>query len=35
MSAIEFQRQMKKQFNVSVKVVQQSGKKVRVYMADE
>ena len=31
MSAIEFQKQMKKQFNVVVKTVELEGKKVRVY----
>jgi hypothetical protein len=31
MSAIEFQKQMKKQFNVVVKTVESDGKRVRVY----
>ena len=35
MSAIEFQKQMKKQFNVVVKTVEQGGKRVRVYCEDE
>ena len=30
-SAIEFQKQMKKQFNVVIKTIQQNGRKVRVY----
>lgn len=30
-SAIEFQKQMKKQYNLVIKTVEQSGKKVRVY----
>ena len=34
MSAIEFQRQMKKQYDVTIKTVESNGKKVRVY-ADE
>lgn len=33
-SAIEFQRQMKKQYNVVVKTVGEDGKKVRVYCAE-
>ena len=32
MSAIEFQKQMKKQFEVVIKTVEQSGRKVRVYL---
>ena len=32
MSAIEFQKQMKRQFNLTVKTVEQDKKKVRVYM---
>ena len=35
MSAIEFQRQMKKEFNLVVKTVDVNGKKVRVYQYDE
>ena len=35
MSAIEFQKQMKKQFNVVVKTIEQGGKRVRVYCEDE
>jgi hypothetical protein len=35
MSAIEFQKQMKKQFNLVVKTVEIGGKKVRVYCDDE
>ena len=31
MSAIEFQKQMKRQFNVVVKTIEQGGKRVRVY----
>ena len=34
MSAIEFQKQMKKQFNLAVKTVEKDGKRIRVY-ADE
>lgn len=34
-SAIEFQKQLKKQFNLVIKVVQHDGKKVRVYDYDE
>ena len=34
MSAIEFQRQMKKRYDVTIKTVESNGKKVRVY-ADE
>ena len=34
MSAIEFQKQMKKQFEVIVKVVELEGKRVRVYATD-
>ena len=32
MSAIEFQKQMKRQFNVVIKTVEEDGKKVRVYL---
>lgn len=35
MSAIEFQRQMKKQFGLAVKTVEQSGKKTRVYSYED
>ena len=34
-SAIEFQKQMKKQFNLAVKTVDRDKKRVRVYMYDE
>lgn len=34
-SAIEFQKQMKKQFNLNVKTVMHGGKKTRVYQYDE
>ena len=35
MSAIEFQRQMKKEFNLVVKTIEFDGKKMRVYQYDE
>ena len=35
MSAIEFQKQMKKQFNVTVKTVDLNGRRVRVYTDEE
>ena len=34
MSAIEFQKQMKKQFNLIVKTVELEGKKVRIYVEE-
>lgn len=34
MSAIEFQKQMKKQFNVVVKTIESDGKRVRVYLEE-
>ena len=34
MSAIEFQKQMKKQFNLVIKTVEQNGRKVRVYLSE-
>lgn len=34
MSAIEFQKQMKRQFNVVIKTVEENGKRVRVYLEE-
>ena len=35
MSAIEFQKQMKREYNLTIKTVVQDGKKVRVYCAED
>lgn len=35
MSAVEFQRQMKREFNLVVKTIEDGGKRVRVYLNDE
>lgn len=34
-SAIEFQKQMKKEFNLSIKTIDDNGKKVRIYVENE
>lgn len=34
-SAIEFQKQMKKEFNLSIKTIEDGGKKVRIYVENE
>ena len=35
MSALEFQKQFKKYFDLVVKTIEHNGKRVRVYMRDE
>ena len=35
MSAIEFQKQMKREYNITIKTVTQDGRKVRVYCAED